>query len=136
MAEDKDKGNLKMEEGSATNFPKLMMDVDAGLTANVIGQMLSDVAFAVANTNRAGEVNIKIKLKPGNSADNSHLDMNTELKVKEPKMTKGYKTEDTYHGTIVYVGKRGKLTYDRPKEDVNGQLNLDDDGKLKEVRTI
>lgn len=132
----KDKGNLKMDEGSATNYPKLMMELDAGLTSNVIGQMLSDVAFAVANTNRKGEVTIKMKLEPGNSADNSYLNINTELKVKEPKMDKGFKVEDTYHGSLVFVGKRGKLTYDRPKEDVNGQINMEDDGKLKEVRTI
>lgn len=132
----KDKGNLKMDESSATNYPKLMMELDAGLTANVIGQMLSDVAFAVANTNRKGEVTIKMKLEPGNSADNSYLNINTELKVKEPKMDKGFKIEDTYHGSLVFVGKRGKLTYDRPKEDVNGQINMEDDGKLKEVRTL
>lgn len=120
---DTEKGNLAIKDRH-TNYPQLMQQLDAGTIGNVIGHMLSDLGLAVANTNRAGELTIKMKLAPGNSADNSHLNFNTELKIKEPKMDKGFKQEDSHFGSIVFVGKGGKLTYDRPKEDLNGQKDL------------
>jgi len=56
------------------------------------------------------------------------------ITVDEPKLNFGKKKEDFQYRSIAYVGKGGKLTYDRPKEDVNGEMAFDEPRKLKEVR--
>ncbi|AUR96783.1 hypothetical protein NVP1232O_49 [Vibrio phage 1.232.O._10N.261.51.E11] len=120
---EQEKGNLKIENNN-TNYPMLMQQLDGGVTGDVIGAMLTKLGLAVKNTDRAGKLTITIDVKPGNSADNSFLNFNTGLKISEPKLSKGSKVEDSYYGSIVFVGRGGKLTYDRPKEDVNGQNSL------------
>jgi hypothetical protein len=132
-----EKGNLKSED-PRTNYPKLMMEMNGGTVANVIGAMLTQLGWSVANTNRAGELNIKLKISPDDSVDNSYLKMATELKIKEPKMTKGYKTEDSFDGTIVWVNKQGKMSTVPPTENHNGQMKLatetEEQVQIKEVR--
>ncbi|PCE67574.1 MULTISPECIES: hypothetical protein [Salinivibrio] len=124
-----------LENERITNFPKLMQDIDGGVVSNVLGLALSNVGRAVAASNKQGEITVKIKLKPGGSSDNSFLDLIAGITVNEPKMNFGQKKEDFQYRSIAYVGKGGKLTYDRPKEDVNGQLTFDNQPrKLKEVR--
>ncbi|AUR90887.1 hypothetical protein NVP1151O_46 [Vibrio phage 1.151.O._10N.222.46.B1] len=136
MAEEK--GNLKIED-NRTDLPQLLEQFNGGVLANLLGVSLSEVGRAVAATGRGGEINIKLKLKPGASSDNTFLNFNTIVTVKEPKMERGDIKEDIYQDGIVFVGKKGQLTYDRPKEDVNGQKDLLASGgvsTLKEVRTI
>ncbi|KKA43462.1 hypothetical protein [Salinivibrio sp. KP-1] len=129
-----DETEKKPEYDRVTNFPKLMQDIDGGVVANVLGLALSNVGRAVAAANKQGEVTIKLKLKPGGSSDNSFLDVIAGITVDEPKLNFGKKKEDFQYRSIAYVGKGGKLTYDRPKEDVNGQIAFDEPRKLKEVR--
>ncbi|CAH9016195.1 conserved hypothetical protein [Vibrio phage 137E35-1] len=136
MAEEK--GNLKITDNK-TDFPLLLEQFNGGVLANLLGVSLSNIGRAVAHTNRAGEVTIKLKLKPGSSTDNSFINLNTIVTVKEPKMERGDIKEDIYQDGIVFVGGKGQLTYDRPKEDVNGQKDLLASGgvsTLKEVRKV
>lgn len=133
-----EKGNLKIED-TKTDFPLLLEQFNGGVLANLLGVSLSDIGRAVVNTNRAGEITIKMKLKPGSSTDNSFVNLNTIVTVKEPKMERGDIKEDIYQDGIVFVGRKGQLTYDRPKEDHNGQKDLlAEEGTvtLKEVRSI
>ena len=118
-----DKGNLKIEDTS-TNFPNLMRDFNGGVTGNIIGRALSDIALAAAKTNRKGSLTITIDLKPGNSEDKEFLNTDMTLKVKQPKTERGYIQEDIYQGSIVFVGKGGKCTIDRQKESHTGQQQL------------
>lgn len=126
--------NKTPEHDRVTNFPKLMQDLDGGVVANVVGLALSNVARAVAASNKQGEVKLSIKLKHGGSSDNSYLEVVANVAVQEPKMNFGQKKEDFQYKSIAFVGKGGKLTYDRPKEDLNGQFSLDEPRKLQEVR--
>lgn len=134
---EQEKGNLKIQD-TMTSIPQLLMQLNGGELANVLGAMFSQVGGAVARTDRAGEINVKFKFKPGSSADNSHLDVSVVMDAKEPKMHIGFKREDVHKGAIVFVGPGGKLTYDRPKEDNNGQLQLatetEEQVKMREVR--
>lgn len=120
---DTEKGNLKIED-SRTNFPNIMRDFNGGVTGNIIGQVMSDVALAVAKTNRKGSISITLDLKPGSSEDNEYLNADFTIKMKQPKMDRGYKAEDIYQGSIVFVGKGGKCSIDRLKESHTGQVQL------------
>ncbi|TGZ35343.1 hypothetical protein EQ875_01624 [Photobacterium damselae subsp. damselae] len=118
-----EQGNLKIEN-SRTNYPKLMQEFNGGVTGDIIGAMMTDVALAVARSNRKGEITIKLTLKPGNSDDNEFLNADFMIKKNEPKLDKGSKVEDVYQGSIIFVGKNGKCTVDRQKESHTGQQQL------------
>jgi len=124
-------GNLSLEERS-TNFPKLLQELDGGVIANVAGLALSNVARAVSYSDKQGSVKLDLKLKPMGT-NNEMVEITVNMSVKEPKTGYGAKSEDFQYVSISYVGKNGKLTYDRPKEDIHGQALLDD-SVLREIR--
>ncbi|EHZ2655968.1 hypothetical protein NQO50_003334 [Vibrio vulnificus] len=124
-------GNLSLEDRT-TNFPKLMQQLDGGVISNVVGLALSNVARAVSYSDKQGNVKIDLKLKPMGT-NNEMVEITVNMSVKEPKTGFGTKSEDFQYTSIAYVGKGGKLTYDRPKEDIRGQLVIEDT-KLREVR--
>lgn len=108
-----------------TDFPQLMQQLDAGVISNVLGLALSNVARAVANSNKQGSVTLKLTVKPNSTTDNSIVDVISDIKVLEPKPNHGSKVEDFRYGSVAFVGFGGKLSYDRPKLDVNHQRALD-----------
>ncbi|EHU0328783.1 hypothetical protein QX213_03985 [Vibrio vulnificus] len=124
-------GNLSLEDRT-TNFPKLVQQLDGGVISNVVGLALSNVARAVSYSDKQGNVKIDLKLKPMGT-NNEMVEITVNMSVKEPKTGFGTKSEDFQYTSIAYVGKGGKLTYDRPKEDIRGQLVIED-AKLREVR--
>lgn len=124
-------GNLSLEDRT-TNFPKLMQQLDGGVISNVVGLALSNVARAVSYSDKQGNVKLDLKLKPMGT-NNEMVEITVNMSVKEPKTGFGTKSEDFQYTSIAYVGKGGKLTYDRPKEDIRGQLVIEDT-KLREVR--
>ncbi|HDY7488189.1 TPA: hypothetical protein RQK89_003704 [Vibrio vulnificus] len=124
-------GNLSLEDRT-TNFPKLMQQLDGGVISNVVGLALSNVARAVSYSDKQGNVKIDLKLKPMGT-NNEMVEITVNMSVKEPKTGFGTKAEDFQYTSIAYIGKGGKLTYDRPKEDIRGQLVIEDT-KLREVR--
>ncbi|EKO3938737.1 hypothetical protein F7U67_001258 [Vibrio metschnikovii] len=124
-------GNLSLEDRT-TNFPKLMQDLDGGVISNVVGLALSNVARAVSYSDKQGNVKMDLKLKPMGT-NNEMVEITVNMSVKEPKTGFGTKSEDFQYTSIAYVGKGGKLTYDRPKEDIRGQLIIED-SKLREIR--
>ncbi|MBN8156937.1 hypothetical protein J0J30_23340, partial [Vibrio vulnificus] len=91
-----------------------------------------NVARAVSYSDKQGNVKIDLKLKPMGT-NNEMVEITVNMSVKEPKTGFGTKAEDFQYTSIAYVGKGGKLTYDRPKEDIRGQLVIEDT-KLREVR--
>ncbi|NAW78537.1 hypothetical protein CAG60_06540 [Vibrio sp. V33_P6A3T137] len=125
-------GNLSIEDRT-TNFPKLMQELDGGVISNFVGLALSNVARAVSYSDKQGNVKIDLKLKPMGT-NNEMVEITVNMSVKEPKTGFGTKNEDFQYTSIAFVGKGGKLTYDRPKEDIRGQLIFDDSKQLREVR--
>ena len=124
-------GNLSLEDRT-TNFPKLMQELDGGVISNVVGLALSNVARAVSYSDKQGSVKMDLKLKPMGT-NNEMVEITVNMSVKEPKTGFGTKSEDFKYTSIAYVGKGGKLTYDRPKEDIHGQAAIEE-GMLREVR--
>ncbi|MDV2299644.1 MAG: hypothetical protein ACRCVV_18900 [Shewanella sp.] len=125
-------GNLSLEDRS-TNFPKLMQELDGGVISSVVGLALSNVARAVSYSDKVGSVKMDMKFKPMGT-NNEMVEITFNMSVKEPKTGFGNKSEDFQYQSVAYIGKGGKLTYDRPKEDIRGQLVMQDEGKLREVR--
>ncbi|MGI2978196.1 hypothetical protein ACRTDN_00400 [Vibrio alginolyticus] len=125
-------GNLSLEDRT-TNFPKLMQELDGGVVSNVVGLALSNVARAVSYSDKQGNVKMDLKLKPMGT-NNEMVEITVNMSVKEPKARFGTKSEDFQYTSIAYVGKGGKLTYDRPKEDIHGQAVIEE-GMLREVRS-
>ena len=119
---DQEKGNLRLEERT-TNFPRLLQELDGGVIANVLGLAASNVARAVSYANKKGEINIKLIMKPMGT-NNEMVEITSNMNFTEPKSGFGCKKEDFQYASIAYVGPGGKLTYDKPKEDVNSQLQL------------
>lgn len=109
-----------------------MQDLDGGVISNVVGLALSNVARAVSYSDKQGNVKMDLKLKPMGT-NNEMVEITVNMSVKEPKTGFGTKSEDFQYTSIAYVGKGGKLTYDRPKEDIRGQLIIED-SKLREIR--
>ncbi|WP_274882393.1 hypothetical protein [Vibrio harveyi] len=124
----KEAGNLQPSYDRKTDFPLLISQVEGGVIANVLGLAFSNVALAVANSSKQGEVNIKIKLKPASQSDPSIVQMITSMSISEPKPNFGSKREDFKWDTVAHIAKGGKLSYDRPAEDVRSQLNILPDG--------
>ena len=124
-------GNLSLEDRT-TNFPMLMQQLDGGVVSNVVGLALSNVARAVSYSDKQGNVKLDLKLKPMGT-NNEMVEITVNMSVKEPKSGFGTKSEDFQYTSIAYIGKGGKLSYDRPKEDIHGQAMIDD-GVLREVR--
>ncbi|HIF6165101.1 TPA: hypothetical protein ACX3IR_000718 [Vibrio parahaemolyticus] len=109
-----------------TNFPEFIERVEAGVIANVLGLAVSNVALAVSNSGKAGEVTLKLKLSPASKTDPSIINVVTGITVKEPKVNYGSKSEDFKYETVAFSGYGGKLSYDRPKIDVQNQFQLPD----------
>lgn len=127
----KEKGNLSIEDRT-TNFPKLIQELDGGVIANVIGLAASNVARAVSYADKQGNIKMDLKLKPMGT-NNEMVEITCNITVKEPKSGHGSKSEDFQYTSIAFVGKGGKLTYDRPKEDIHGQAIIEE-ARLREIR--
>jgi hypothetical protein len=126
-----EKGNLSIEDRQ-TNFPKLLQELDGGVIANVVGLAASNVARAVSYADKQGNIKMDLKLKPMGT-NNEMVEITCSITVKEPKAGFGTKSEDFQYTSIAYVGKGGKLTYDRPKEDIHGQAIIEE-ARLREIR--
>jgi hypothetical protein len=126
-----EKGNLNIEDRT-TNFPKLLQELDGGVIANVVGLAASNVARAVSYSDKQGNIKLDLKLKPMGT-NNEMVEITCNITVKEPKPGHGTKSEDFQYTSIAFVGKGGKLTYDRPKEDVRGQTIIEE-ARLREIR--
>ncbi|WP_257973608.1 hypothetical protein [Vibrio parahaemolyticus] len=109
-----------------------MQELDGGVISNVVGLALSNVARAVSYSDKKGNVKLDLNLKPMGT-NNEMVEITVNMSVKEPKAGFGTKSEDFQYTSIAYVGKGGKLTYDRPPEDIHGQATLEE-GRLREVR--
>jgi hypothetical protein len=126
-----EKGNLNLEDRT-TNFPRLLQELDGGVIANVIGLAASNVARAVSYADKQGNIKMDLKLKPMGT-NNEMVEITASISVKELKAGFGTKSEDFQYTSIAYVGKGGKLTYDRPKEDIHGQAIIEE-ARLREIR--
>lgn len=92
---------------SATNFPTLIGDLNAGVFEQQISRAISDVAANVVTHGKQGELVIRLKLKQ--IGDSSQVAMNHALKFVVPT-ARGKIVEETAGDTPLHVGRGGKLS--------------------------
>lgn len=91
----------------STNVSQFFSDLDAGVFEEKLSRVLSEVAAAVIDHDRQGEVTVKLTLK---RIGNSHqVGIKHKLHYKRPT-AKGQVTEDNTTETPMYVGTRGRLS--------------------------
>lgn len=109
------------------SFLATIADLRAGRTQDELTEELGRLVQAVADTGKAGELTIKLKIKP--AAKDSHLiHIADEIIVKAPKMDRA--------STLMFASE-GSLTLDDPhsKVDKNNLKSVggEERGELKAV---
>jgi len=95
------------EDTMTTNVSTFFADLDAGVFEEKLSRVLSEVAGAVIDHDRQGEVTIKLTLK---RIGNSHqVSIKHKLTYKRPT-SKGSVVEDNTTETPMHVGTRGRLS--------------------------
>lgn len=108
-----------------TNVTEMIADLDGGTFEERLGRVISEVAGAVVDNNRAGEVTIKLGMKRiGNSYQ---VQIDHKLAYKRPT-PRGTVSEDAVSSTPMYVGKGGALSF---FPEGQGQM-FDKKGKIQE----
>lgn len=92
----------------STNVNEMLSDLDGGTFEDRLGRVISEVAGAVIDNGRAGEVNIKLSIKQIGSS--YQVQVGHKLSYKRPT-PKGTVSEDSTSSTPMYVGTGGKLTF-------------------------
>lgn len=115
-----------------TDIGQFIADLDGGVFDQKVSKMLSDVAAAVIDQNKVGQVVIKLDLK--RFEDTFQVVVSHDLSYKMPTRY-GTKSENDKKATPMHVGVGGHMSL-FPESQVNqGQLHLsdkDDSNKLVE----
>lgn len=99
----------------ATKVSKFFEDLDGGVFEEKLSHILSEVASAVTEHQRKGEVTITLKMAHINNSAQVQIDHT--LKYKQPTM-RGTLAEDNSTTTPMYVGTKGALSFFPEKQDV------------------
>ena len=90
-----------------TDVQELMADLDAGVFSEKLGKALSDVAAAVIDHNKSGQVTITLNLKRIGSS--YQVAIGHKLAFTRPT-ARGKVSEENATETPMHVGEGGKLT--------------------------
>ncbi|MDP5208873.1 hypothetical protein [Microbulbifer sp. 2205BS26-8] len=98
----------------ATNVNRFISELDGGVFEEKLAHILSDVASAVTDYDRKGEV--QITLKVGKIKNSHQVQIEHTLKYKKPT-NHGSISEDNATSTPMYVGTKGALSLFPEKQD-------------------
>ncbi|MFD1216377.1 hypothetical protein [Microbulbifer celer] len=98
----------------STNVSEFLGDLDGGVFEEKLSHILSEVASAVTDHQRKGEVTITLKMAHINNS--SQVQIDHTLKYKRPT-SRGSVTEDNSTTTPMYVGTKGSLSFFPEKQD-------------------
>lgn len=91
----------------STDHTQFIDDIDGGVFAQQLGYAISEVASAVVDNDKAGEITIKLKLTKGVGANSVTIDH--KLTSIAP-LADGRKLEDHGAKTSMHVNKDGDVT--------------------------
>lgn len=109
---------------SKTNVDDFIEELGAGVFKEKLAHSLSEAALGTilhGEKNRKGKVVIEITLE--RFGENEQVMIAHKLGLSVPTK-RGKRTEEDTTDTAMFVGKGGVMTIDPPKEDNNGQFNL------------
>jgi hypothetical protein len=92
---------------AATDIGEFITDLDAGTFERLFSVALSQVAAAVTDTNKTGEVTVKFTIKK--VAGTSQVNVAHQLKLLRPTAN-GKATEENKRDTVLHVGKNGRMS--------------------------
>ncbi|WP_444885032.1 hypothetical protein [Microbulbifer sp. PSTR4-B] len=92
----------------STNVTQLFADLDGGVFLEKLAHTLSDVAGAVTDHEKKGEVNINLKMSKIQNSDQVQIEHT--VKFKKPTM-RGSIVQDDATSTPMYVGSKGALSF-------------------------
>ncbi|KZZ72442.1 hypothetical protein A3765_28385 [Oleiphilus sp. HI0130] len=113
-----------------TNVDDFIEELNAGIFKEKLAHTLSDAALGVViNGNGVKKAKVKIEFTLSQVGDNEQVLIAHKLAHEIPTK-RGKRAEEDITETSMFVGKGGVMTIDTPKEDNNGQFQLeqDDDG--------
>lgn len=90
-----------------TNVAQVISELGSGVLEQKLAMVLSQVAEAVQEHRKGGEVSLKLKLAPAGSAN--QLNVTHTLVYKQPKK-RGSIGEDDTSETIMFVNEGGNVT--------------------------
>lgn len=108
----------------STNVEQFIADLDGGVFEEKLSRILSDVAGAVVDHGKKGQVTIQLDISQIGSG--SQVAVAHTLKYKRPT-SKGSISEDNMTITPMHVGTKGALTFFPDK-----QTKLFDDAEMEE----
>ncbi len=114
----------KNEFSHHTNVQDFMGALGAGTVEKKLGMLLSSCAEGVVlhgNGKKTGEVNLKLKLQQ--VGENNQVTVVSVISHTTPTPT-GKKSEDDSTMSVMHVAKRGKMTEEAPREELDGQNNF------------
>lgn len=96
-----------MSQIPRTDVSDFISDLHAGSFERMLSAALSDVAAAVVDNNKQGEVQVKFVLKK--LGEGSQVVVAHQLKFAKPTSA-GKASEEAKRETVMHVGKYGRLT--------------------------
>lgn len=120
-------------ERTTTDINELLSNFNAGILKDQLEAVISEVARGVINYGgqKKGRVAVEFKFDRYGSNE-SQIEIAAIIKKEKPTKY-GKQTEDVGSEQVFWVGRGGKVTFEQPKEDLNGQYALDQeqDGPVK-----
>ena len=98
-------------DSAATDVGEFITDLDGGLFDVILSKALSEVAAAVIDHNKNGEVIIKFKMEK--ITGTQQLRLQHDVKFMKPT-SMGKAGEETSGATVLHVGKYGALSLAQP----------------------
>ncbi len=100
-------GELKMSQLRSTDCEEFINDIDGGAFAQQLGYAVSRVASAAVDTQKVGEITIKLKFSKGVG----HNNVTVEHKlISNAPLPKGKNVEEHGDKTSMYVNTRGDVS--------------------------
>lgn len=107
-----------------TNVQDFMGALGAGTVEKKIGMLLSMVAEGTVlhgKGTKTGDLTIKLSFKQ--VGENNQVTVVSKISHSTPTPT-GKKSEEDTTMSIMHVAKRGKMTEEAPREELDGQVNF------------
>lgn len=131
-----------MSNNRATNVPDFLGELNAGVLQEKLSIALSDAALAQINNGTGGKkATVGLTFTFQQMGDNDQVIISHKLTQSLPTK-RGKKSEEDTTDTAMFVGKGGKMSISPPKEDEQGQYNLQHEsveretGEIKNIRRI
>ncbi|MCO1336641.1 hypothetical protein MO867_20150 [Microbulbifer sp. OS29] len=114
----------------STNVTQLFSDLDGGVFLEKLAHTLSEVAGAVTDHEKKGEVNINLKMSKIQNSDQVQIEHT--VKFKKPTM-RGSIIQDDATSTPMYVGTKGALSFHPIKQPP--LFDQDSSGKVASIKS-